>query len=398
MLDRNQSEGRPEPRFLFVDHVAALGGAELAMAELIRELPNATLCLFADGPLADRLRAEARQVIVVSDKDTLGDIRRGSSLASAFARSSSILLLIIRLFRISKSYQVVVANSQKAFVISALACALSRRPLVWWLHDLLTDGEFGLGLRKLVVVLSNHFATRVLTVSEAGRQAYVAAGGRASKVAVVYNPVSVPKQPQSSSVRDELGLQDAFLVGHFSRISRWKGQHVLIQALSHIQDAHAVVVGSALFGEDDYERELKELVQDLNLKDRVHFLGFRSDIGELMGAMDVVVHSSVLPEPFGRVLVEAMLVGTPIIATSGGGTKEIIDDRESGLLVEPGRSDLLADAIMLIRSDANLRNNLTANGRVRAQERFSPLIFIARFKAAIKGVGVGAPTSYKVSA
>ena len=108
-----------------------------------------------------------------------------------------------------------------------------------------------------------------------------------------------------------MGLGDRFVIGHFSRLSPWKGQHILLEALVHCPaDVVAILVGDALFGEQDYVQTLKAQVESLGLQNRVHFLGFRSDIVPLMHACDVVAHTSTAPEPFGRVIAEAMLCRT----------------------------------------------------------------------------------------
>ena len=107
------------------------------------------------------------------------------------------------------------------------------------------------------------------------------------------------------------------IVGVFGRLAQWKGQHIISAAILELPDFQVVFVGSALFGEDQYEQELKRQTQELS--ERVRFLGFRRDIPILMGGVDVIVHSSIQPEPFGRVIVEAMLSGTPVVATRAGG-------------------------------------------------------------------------------
>jgi glycosyltransferase involved in cell wall biosynthesis len=103
---------------------------------------------------------------------------------------------------------------------------------------------------------------------------------------------------------------------------------------------------------------------------RIHWLGFREDIPELMAASDIVLHTSVAPEPFGRVIVEAMLARRPVVATLGGGAEEIIQTPETGVLVPPGDAIALADAVLglLDRPDRRLAMGLA--GRARAETMF----------------------------
>ena len=134
----------------------------------------------------------------------------------------------------------------------------------------------------------------------------------------------------------------ATLVG----LAPWKGQDVLIDALTQCSEGvHALLVGAALYGEDDYANALHQQVERLGLSDRVHFLGFRNNVPELMAACDVITHTSTAPEPFGRVVVEAMLSKQPIIAAAGGGVVELINSGENGWLVPPSQPQALAQAI-----------------------------------------------------
>ena len=149
-----------------------------------------------------------------------------------------------------------------------------------------------------------------------------------------------PKILSQSALRAQLGLPTGRLIGIFGRLTRWKGQHIALEALRSLPGVHLVIVGEALFTEDDraYREELQRTAEEPGLQGRVHFLGFRSDVTALLQAMDVVVHCSVAAEPFGRVIVESMLAGTPVVATRGGGVDEIITDGQDGFLVPPGRS------------------------------------------------------------
>lgn len=139
-------------------------------------------------------------------------------------------------------------------------------------------------------------------------------------------------------------------MGHFSRLSSWKGQHVLLTALAQCpKDVTAVFVGDAMFGEQDYVQHLQEQVAVLGLEKRVQFLGFRSDVVPLMTACDLVAHTSTAPEPFGRVIVEAMLCGRPVVAAQAGGAVEIIESGKTGWLFAPGNSQQLAEIITTCR-------------------------------------------------
>jgi Glycosyltransferase len=177
-----------------------------------------------------------------------------------------------------------------------------------------------------------------------------------------------------------------FLAGSFSRLARWKGQHVLLEAMVLNPQMHAVLVGAPLFGEDAYEIELHAFVAAHNLGDRVHFLGFQHDIPACMCAVDAVVHTSITPEPFGRVIVEGMLAQRPVVAARAGGVLEIIDDYENGVLCTPGDAHGLADTLAELRSNDDLRNKLVRNGYQTALSRFGTATYVEGVERILKRV------------
>jgi glycosyltransferase involved in cell wall biosynthesis len=131
-----------------------------------------------------------------------------------------------------------------------------------------------------------------------------------------------------------------------------------------------LVVGAPLFGEGDYERRLHGLAEQLRVTDRVSFLGTRSDVPALMGLVDVVVHTSIEPEPFGRVIVEGMLAGKPVVATRDGGAAEIVEDMVTGRLVGPGDAHELADTLRELLGSPASRVRMGRAGRERAVSLF----------------------------
>ena len=126
-------------------------------------------------------------------------------------------------------------------------------------------------------------------------------------------------------------------------------------------EVQVVLVGDALFGEDAYVERLKLRAAKPDLAGRVHFLGFQQDVPRLMRAMDVIVHCSTAPEPFGLVIVEGMLARRPVIASAAGGALEIMTG-ESGLLVAPGDATALRSAITRLLENPELARRLAEEG------------------------------------
>ena len=128
------------------------------------------------------------------------------------------------------------------------------------------------------------------------------------------------------------------------------------------------------------------VAEEPGLQGRVHFLGFQSDVTPIFQAMDVVVHCSVAPEPFGRVIVEAMLAGTPVVATRGGGVDEIITDGHDGFLVPSADPVALALAVGRIMQDPAVASKLATAALHSARERFSMEQTVGRICQLLKDV------------
>jgi len=383
------------PRVLFVSHCSQLSGAELILCDIVNAgFSASTVFLFEDGPLRGHLEGAGLRVTIADHIAGLSRIRRNGSLAVALPLLRVMIRTIMKLARSARTHDLIYANSQKAFVISAFAAAITRRPLVWHLHDIMTQDHFGKKQIWLATRLANAFAARVIVPSQAAAGAFVTAGGHGRKVRVVPNGVSVPAdtcQLTRNALRTELGLPGGFLIGVVGRLAPWKGQHVMLDALTTLPDATCIIVGNAMFGEHAYAEKLRRQVDALQLGDRVRFLGYRSDVPRLMRAADIVVHTSVKPEPFGRVLVEAMLCGTPVAASNSGGVPEILGDNADALLYKAGSAADLANLLRGFKADADRAASLAVAGRQRAERLFSVGRMQQRVSSVILGLIVGEP-------
>jgi glycosyltransferase involved in cell wall biosynthesis len=361
-------------KILFLDQSGKPGGAELCLIDIAKPYRDSCLVgLFADGSFRQLLEQQQIPVQVLATQPI--QIRKESSLAQSLGSVSLLLPLIAQVVQKAREYDLIYANTQKALVVGALASFLSRRPLVYHLHDILSTDHFSQSNRRLAVTLANRFASLVIANSQASQAAFLEAGGRSDITHVVYNgfePEGYQSDPSNiSQLKKQLELDGRFIVGHFSRLSPWKGQHILIEALAHCpEDIIAMLVGDALFGEQEYVQQLHKRVAELGLEERVRFLGFRSDIPQLMAVCDLVAHTSTAPEPFGRVIVEAMLCGRPVVATGSGGAVEIVEPGINGFLVPPGEPQQLAEVITTCRNQPEHTATIAQYARDTATQRF----------------------------
>jgi len=364
-------------RVLFVDHSGEPGGGELVLLSPAQHMgARCHVVIMADGKFPDLLaKANIPHSVLPMPRAVLG-VRRESGVGRFLVAAPGAILSISRLIGAAARADIVYANTQKAFVTGAIAAWIARRPIVWHLHDILSEAHFSRLSVKVVVWLSNRLATRIVANSRATAEALMSAGGNAKRICVIWNgidsrPFDAVTDADTSAFRSALGLGEVPLLGAFGRLAPWKGQHVMVEALRRLPGVHALVVGQVLYGEHDYEAALRRSVAEWGLADRVHFLGFRMDIPVLMRAVDVVVHTSTAPEPFGRVIVEGMMSGRPVVATAGGGPEEIIEDGISGIIVPPNDSYRLAAAIRSLLEPSAWRDQMVGAARDRARQLFS---------------------------
>ncbi|MGL6345178.1 MAG: glycosyltransferase family 4 protein [Waterburya sp.] len=365
-----------------------MGGAELSLLDLATAYAETSkVLLFQDGILRERLEQAGVEVKVAPVSKTMLNLRTSGGLGS--------LITIPELWQIAGylaqeavGYDLILANSQKAFITAALSSLRGSPAVLWYLHDILTAKHFSQINRLVAVLLANRFASKVLVNSQATEQAFVAAGGKAKLTHVVYNGFEPQKFDlvnfeDVQKIRAQLGIGDAPLVGLFSRLSYWKGQHVLLEAVKHLSEVQVILVGTALFGEQEYVSELKALAEIPELAGRVHWLGFRDDIPTLMKACDIIVHTSTEPEPFGRVIVEGQLAQKPVIASAAGGALELIENTNNGYLFPPGDAIALGQLIQKLIKNPDLAKTLGQQGYLDGQQNFSLQTILASFAQAL---------------
>lgn len=207
---------------------------------------------------------------------------------------------------------------------------------------------------------------------------FVGLGVPESFVRIIYNPIHLPDNSEMLTEAENLQMRqslhvpvDVLLVGIIGQIQEIKGHEDVVNAapmiLERNPDVHFLIAGAA-FDEEarKYEAQLKDQIRRLQLSDHFHFVGFRNDVLSVMQTLDMLVVPS-WREPFGRVVVEAMGVGCPVIGTKVGGIPEIIEDGINGLLVQPQNPVEIAQAVMTLSQDLDLRETLINQGYNTAQ-------------------------------
>ena len=224
-----------------------------------------------------------------------------------------------------------------------------------------------------------------ICISRALEENLRAQGAHMRESVVVYNgldPADLVAAADAAQVKGEFGFDpEAPVAAVVGRLDRWKGQDYFIEAMSQVvrdvPEVRALIVGDPEPYCLDYFEELKSLVESFGLSGRVVFAGHRSDVPRLMRAFTVLVHSSSEPEPFGRVIIEGMAVGLPVVATRAGAVPEIIEDGVSGILVSPRDPNAMAEAVISLLRDPQRVSNMGKAARRRVEELFTVRQYVA---------------------
>lgn len=275
------------------------------------------------------------------------------TIYAAVANIIPILILLVRIARIKPGLM----HTHNG-IDSMLVALILRIPVVLHLH-----GPFGAN-SDLEIALAKA-AGKCICVSTGIAEMLASKGVDRKNLVVLGNPNPIPVCDMHAmrSYTEKFRQKDSsILIAHVGRLVPWKGQKEFLQAFALVArksaDVIAVIVGADIEGLNEaYVRSLRELVKKEQLQKRVFFTGQITDIQNLVAAVDVVVHSSTEPEPFGLVVTEAMALGKPVVAANIGATVDIVDDGVTGLLADPNSSSELSEAIYRLVIDEKMRHD-----------------------------------------
>jgi glycosyltransferase involved in cell wall biosynthesis len=385
----------------YFDHTAKLGGGEIALLLLLRHIDRARFAplviLGEDGPLRKRLEDADIETIVLPLDARVAQTRKDSlqnARALKIEQAASTLKYAVHLGLLvrKRGAWLLHTNSLKADVIGAFAARVARVPVLWHVRDRIADDYLPAKAARLFRlacrILPDAIAVNSYSTLESLRLpdppppwAHVVHNGFVEpQVHVVHDGFVEPSaQPQGEE------RHKGPLIGLVGRISPWKGQDVFIRAAARVREefpgARFQIIGSPLFGEEDYEAEVRELSRTLHLDEAMEFTGFVSDVEGAMARLDILVHASTMPEPFGQVVMEAMALSLPVIATRGGGVVEIVEDGKTAFLVPMGDADAMAEAILVMLRDPARAREMGAAGRERVSKHFTIEQTAARVEA-----------------
>jgi glycosyltransferase involved in cell wall biosynthesis len=379
---------------LYINPTGQLGGAEYSLLDLAvsldRQRFQPLLACLGNGPLVDAASARGLDVLTLAIPERVAHLSlKGtrSGLGGLAAAAAAAAPLVRDLRALAKNAAIVHTNGNKAHLLGTLAAG--RASLVWHVRDFWKRGAVERGL----VRLANMKADAVVANSAAVHAHLLRMGVSRAIAHAVPNGIDAERFTPNGPVaplREEFRWEPrAPVVGIVGMLARWKGQDVLLRAFQQVlrqrPDARCVVVGDEIYvtaGQTGFRQELHALVQKLRIGHAVAFAGYRTDTPALLRAMNVVVHASVEPEPFGRVVAEGMACGRAVIATDAGGAPEVTGPSGgAAILVPPGDVEALASAVTQLLDYPLEARRLGVQGRRRIVATFPVALHVSRVQA-----------------
>jgi glycosyltransferase involved in cell wall biosynthesis len=363
---------------LSVHNTSDIYGASRSLLRMLRRFARdgheVHVVLPESGPLIDLLMEEGIRVhiyeaLAIIDRTQLSSLRGVLAFLLNFPRSVFWLAALIR----RHDFDVVHTNSS-VLPAPGLAARLTGRRHLWHIREFFSDFP---AFWRIYQCYMGMFSSRIIANSCATRDQFSAS--LREKCAVVYNGLDADAGSvnlhNAQRFRASLG-SPKWLIGVVGRI-KWvrKGQEVLVKAaallVEEFPDARYVIVGSCAPGNEDHLVRLRALIHEKGLEERIFFTGEVDDLRDIYAAFDLTVVPSVMPEPFGCVVVESMAAGTPVVGSRIGGIPEQIVDGTTGLLFHPGDEVDLSRALSKLMSDEGLRRRMAEASSRRFRETFS---------------------------
>jgi len=395
-------------RIVYLNPNGTLGGAEHSLLDLLAALrvtqPAWSLSLIAggDGPLLSRAEAlgvSTKLVAFPRSFGQLGDAGFGAKTGASMERTAffanflsaglGIPAYLRRLRDAVREFRpnLLHSNGFKMHLLSRYA-PKPTVPVVWHIHDYVGSRPVTAPLLRLC---SSRCATAV-TNSSSVAQDVRSVCTQNLNIESVYNGIDTETftpNGRAIDLDDIAGLppldKRVLRIGLLGTFARWKGHETFLRALAMLDPAtsfRGYVVGGPIYqtnGSQYTLMELKSLTQTLGLANRVGFTGFIDEPAAAIRSLDIVVHASTEPEPFGLVIVEAMACGKAVIVSDCGGASEIVHDQVNALTHKPGDAAGLAAVIQQLSEDAGLRARLGEAARRTAEQRFTRTRFASEF-------------------
>lgn len=300
--------------------------------------------------------------------------KKGISTDIIYMKGRFDLRAIFKVRRLLDKYSIDIlhCHTYKADIIGLLASRFKKVHIVTTLHGW-TASNTKIKIYELLEVFATSFFDKIIVVAECIKGKLFKRRGVDKKVTVIPNGVDANKplkEVNIEKIKEELNIKpQSQIIGSIGRLSREKGYRYLLDAIVQIKDRFPNIV-FVLIGDGPDEENLKDYTKKLEISNRVIFLGYQNYIDKFLAMMEIFILPS-LRESFGLVILEAMVAGKPVVATSVGGIPFLVENMKTGVLVPPKDPLALANAIVKLLEDKEEAKKMGLAGRKRVEEKFS---------------------------
>lgn len=354
---------------MIVNNSSLIGGAEISLLGLLNTLQHEYSLTIAIPDARGDLQAA---LLAGNYKARVFPMKRFSKAKGIIGGLQFLYNLAknsLRMARYVKEHNidVIYANANQSILYAAIAGYLTTAKIIWHVRDNTNNKFFSWALGRSVhkIICISEYIFRQIPASE-------------NKKHLIHNGVdpNVWKPAPQYSLHSELGLQpDILLVGQVAQLIPWKNHFDFLKAAELVNrtfsNVHFVIIGADLFNENPaYISELKEYVNERHLNKWVSFIGYKRNVMHYMHELDVLIHCAP-NEPFGRVIIEAMALEKPVVAYDSGGVKEIVKHGATGFLATPLQYDQLAEHVLSLLQNKNLRESFGVLARKEVIKLFN---------------------------
>lgn len=371
-------------KILYLEHNVdgTVGGSHFCLLEICRSIDRKkyqpVVCFFQENSLIAEFRQTGAEVVIRSAMKPFRFSQkyfgRLSRLFQAFA--NIVMRLLFRTtgwyhFLRKKNIDLVHINNACGYDHDLILAAWIRRiPCV--VHER--------GIQTSLPPATQFFSRgidRIITISDAVNRNLVGKGINREKLIRIddsIDPSRLAQEIPEAELRTKWGIAEgAPVIGIVGNIKQWKGQETLVRALARLKKPfpglRCFLIGSV--SDMAYKKRLDDIIDEFSLRETVIFTGYQKRPSDLIALFDVFIHTSIAPEPFGIVILEAMGKGKPVIATNIGGPLEIVVDGETGFLTQPGDENNLAEKIAFLLNNPETQSRMGLQGKKRMREKYS---------------------------
>lgn len=377
---------------LFIHQSAELYGSDKTMLYFLSELDKTkylpVIVLPFDGPLKTELEKNNIKVVIAPVLKLYRKMFTPKNLIKFFKEYKE---GVNTLDELNKEYDFKLVYSHTLAALIGIIFAQKRSiKHLWHVQEIIAKPKiFNLAFKRLLSLKSNH---KVVYDSIATMNFWINGNKNlTAKSEAVWNGIETSNLPTFSNEEKSVVRKDFFLcqnneivIALVGRINSWKGQQLLLNAFALLAKMHKniklVYLGSAPPNQEVFEIDLKNKIREFHLEDRVVIIPFQKEITKFWNSIDIAVVPSTEPEPFGMVVIEAMLAKKPVVASNHGGPTEIVVNGGTGFLFEPNNHESLAQALEKLIQDKQLRATFGEKGFERVVDTFSLKSHVTHFE------------------